>query len=78
MSVMTVEVVRLRRRAEISLSVNVAPIYKLTPGIHACYVLECLLDGDTPVFVCEMLDGSVHNVYTEYVRFTDTEGGTIK
>lgn len=48
---------------------------------YDCFVLLAAqeADGDeaTPIFVCEFLNGRVGNVYTECVRFVDTEDGVI-
>lgn len=52
----------------------VASVYGLTVGEHKCEVWGCfqlqLEDRKAePVFVCEFEDGTVVNIYTEYVKF---------
>lgn len=45
---------------------------------HEVFVLAILQEGESPVCVCEHLDGKIRNYYTEHVTFVDTEGGMLK
>jgi len=79
---MGIEVRMPRRRAVVNLSKYVAEHYNKPEGEQECFVLATLQWSNgiyaEPVFVCELLDGSVINALTEAVRFVDTDGGVLK
>ena len=64
-------IVKPQRRAAVVTIKYDMPGYGLTKGTHKAYVVACLQDGDTPVFVCEFKGGIVHNVYTEAIKFVN-------
>ena len=72
-----IAVVFKRRRAEINVNKFVAKRYDIPEGLTPCFVHGAMPEQDcdmvVPVFVCELFDGRVINVYTEQVRFTDTD-----
>ena len=84
MSAMSFEFTFPRRRAKARLrnltAGNIGLLYNTEQDLNEydCFVLLATHDGDEPVFVCEFLNGAVLNVYTERVRFVDTEEGMIK
>lgn len=60
-----------RRRAIIIVNEAISVVYDIEQGEHECFVLGLFQDNNAPVFVCELNDGKVVNIYTEYVRFLD-------
>lgn len=68
MAAMSVEVHMPRRPA----------IVEYADNKHEVFVLAILQECESPICVCEHLDGSVRNYYTELVTFVDTEGGMLK
>ena len=87
MAGLTCEVVMPRRSAKATVHSSFAKKLGLTDTEELKYEeYDCFVlftgqesDGDetTPVFVCEFLNGRVGNVYTESVRFVDTEEGIL-
>lgn len=73
----TVKVITPRRRAVAYLDEYTAATHNLEQGYKDCYVigLSTLADGPRtePVFVCEFPNGTVVNVFTEWIKFKDTE-----
>ena len=72
-----------RRSAKAKINKYIAEHYEIEEGEQPCFVLGLFQERDEndawPVFVCEFFDGTIVNIATELVKFTDTnEMGVIK
>lgn len=79
---MEIHVYMPRRRAVVDVNKWWANKLGVQKGPMPCHVLglfQCVENEESayPVFVCELDDGRIMEVYVTAVRFTDTEGGIL-